>query len=399
MLTSFARPHAFRTAFGGPSLQKQRFPTLYRLATQRSLATLRLGLAVLWTAAGLQAQLNPTEGYLGAQACVACHRENYETQSLSGHAQALFPAAKHPLVHEVFAKPAWSRPPDSRFEFSDSPGATRVRAFHRERQVELPIEWAFGSGDQGITFVSQLEQERYIEFSFSWYAATGAMALTAGHPDKQPASLSQALGVVYDAFSTPATIMACFQCHSTGAAGLGDDFAIRPAELGVRCEVCHGPGRQHVAAVQQGDAEKAKALILNPATLPAAKINEFCGNCHRVPAAEGRAFDFSNPWHVRHQPPYLSQSRCFRESQGALTCFTCHDPHQKLQRGAPAHYNARCADCHDDTPAHPVLAAGASAPLADCIACHMPRVRPQPHLSFTNHWIGIYQGDALKPRE
>jgi hypothetical protein len=359
-------------------VQKQRLPSL------NSLATLRLGLAALWTAAGLQAQLNPAEGYLGAQACAACHRENYDTQSRSGHAQALFPAAKHPLVHEVFAKTAWSRPPDSRFEFSDSPGGPRVRAAHRERQVELPIEWAFGSGDQGITFVSQLEQERYIEFSFSWYAATGAVALTAGHPDKQPASLSQALGVVYDAFSTPATI-------------LGDDFEIGPAELGVRCEVCHGPGQQHVAAVQQGDAERAKTLILNPTTLPAAKINEFCGNCHRVPAAEGRAFDFSNPWHVRHQPPYLSQSRCFRESQGALSCFTCHDPHQKLQRNAPRHYNARCTSCHRDPSAHPALAAGTTTPLADCIACHMPKVRPQPHLSFTNHWIGIYQGEALKP--
>jgi hypothetical protein len=396
MLTPFARPHALWIAPGGPIPQKQRFPSLHSLAP-------RLALAVLWTAAALHAQPNPTEGYLGAQACAACHRENYETQSLSGHAQALYPAASHPLVHEVFAKSAWSRPPGSRFEFSDSPGAPpRVRAFFGERQVEMPIEWAFGSGDQGITFVSQLEQEHYIEFSFSWYAAAGAMALTAGHPGKQPASLSQALGVVYDAFSTPATILACFQCHSTGAAGLGDDFAIRPAELGVRCEVCHGPGQQHVAAVQRGDAEKAKALIVNPATLPAAKINELCGNCHRVPAAEGRAFDFSNPWHVRHQPPYLSQSRCFRESEGALSCFTCHDPHQKLQRNAAGHYNARCAGCHADASAHPALAAGAAAPLADCIACHMPKVRPQPHLSFTNHWIGIYQGGeggALKPRE
>jgi hypothetical protein len=399
MLIPFARPHAPLTEFRGlpefhrPIPQRERFPSLRRLVI------FQFALAVLSTASGLPAQPNSAEDYLGAEACAACHRENYETQSLSGHAQALFPAAKHPLVHEVFAKPAWSRPPGSRFEFSDSPGAPRVRASFQERQVELPIEWAFGSGDQGITFVSQLEQERYLEFSFSWYAAAGALALTAGHPDKQPASLSQALGVVYDAFSTPATIMACFQCHSTGAANLGDDFDIRPAELGVRCEVCHGPGRQHAAAVQQGDAEKAKAMILNPATLPAAKINELCGNCHRVPAGEGRAFDFSNPWHVRHQPPYLSQSRCLRESQGALSCFTCHDPHQKLQRDAPGYYNGRCAGCHGETAAHAALPAGATTPLADCIACHMPKVRPQPHLSFTNHWIGVYADDKLKPRE
>jgi Zn finger protein HypA/HybF involved in hydrogenase expression len=262
----------------------------------------------------------------------------------------------------------------------------------------MPIQWAFGSGDQGITFVSQLEQERYIEYSFTWYRATQAIALTAGHSQTQPVSLAQALGVVYDVFSTPATVLACFQCHSTGAVGLGDNFEIQPAELGVRCEVCHGPGEAHVAAVQQGDPGKAKALIMNPGSLSAAKINQLCGDCHRLPSSAAGAFDFSNPWHVRHQPPYLSQSRCFRESQGKLTCFTCHDPHQRLQRNATEHYSARCTSCHSDA-AHPALPASAAAPLADCIACHMPKVTPQPYLSFTNHWIGVYQNGSLKPRE
>ena len=147
----------------------------------------------------------------------------------------------------------------------------------------------------------------------------------------------------------------------------------------------------------RGDLEAAKAAIANPASLSPQQINETCGMCHRVPAAEGREFDFSNPWHVRHQPPYLSQSRCFRES-GALTCFTCHDPHEKLKRGAAEHYNARCASCHD-TLAHPSLGSTAAAPMSNCIACHMPKVQPQPHLTFTNHWIGVYGEGRLRPRE
>jgi hypothetical protein len=364
----------------------------------RSTLPVAFALAAAGFLATLHAQPATGEGYLGAQACAACHPENYESQSRSGHAQALHPAAQHPLIHEAFVQAAWSRPPGARFEFSGAPRAPRVRASYGERHAELPIEWAFGSGDQGITFVTQLEQERYIEFSFSWYAATGAMALTAGHPRQNPASLSQALGVVYDAFSVPATIMACFQCHSTGPAELGDHFEIRPRELGVRCEVCHGPGGRHVAAVEQGDAAQAKALINNPARMSATEINEFCGTCHRLPATAGRTFDFSNPWHVRHQPPYLSESRCFRESQGKLTCFTCHAPHQKLQRNAPDHYNARCATCHPDAASHPPLKSTTTTPLYNCIACHMPKAEPQPYLSFTNHWIGIYESEALTPR-
>jgi hypothetical protein len=223
------------------------------------------------------------------------------------------------------------------------------------------------------------------------------MALTAGHPEREPASLVQTVGTVYDVFSVPATVTACFQCHSTGPVGLGDGYEIEPAELGVRCEACHGPGREHVAAAKASDAAKAKAAITNPASLPAEKINELCGACHRVPAAEGREFDFSNPWHVRHQPPYLSQSPCFVKSSGALNCFTCHDPHEKLQRAAPNHYNSRCSTCHERA-THPALASGGAAPLDDCIACHMPKVYPQPQLSFTNHWIGVYEDGPLKPR-
>jgi hypothetical protein len=353
--------------------------------------------ALVSAVAGLQAQPNPGEGYLGAEACAVCHRENYESQSRTGHAEALFPVAEHPLFQEIFSGAEWSRPPNSRFEFTASADGVTVRVSHGEREVRLPIEWAFGSGDQGITFVSQLENERYVEYSFTWYAAIESLALTAGHPDREPASLTQAIGNIYDVFSVPATIMACFQCHSTGPAGLGDRFEIRPAELGVRCEACHGPGQQHVSAVKQGDLDRVKASITNPATLPPERINDSCGTCHRVPAAEGREFDFSNAWHVRHQPPYLSQSRCFRES-GALTCFTCHDPHEKLKRGAPEHYNARCASCHDAVP-HPNIGSAAAAPMSDCIACHMPKVQPQLHLTFTNHWIGVYGQSKLRPRE
>ena len=32
-----------------------------------------------------------------------------------------------------------------------------------------------------------------------------------------------------------------------------------------------------------------------------------------------------------------------------------------------------------------------------CVGCHMPIVKPQPNLGFTNHWIGIYRKGALRP--
>jgi len=54
--------------------------------------------------------------------------------------------------------------------------------------------------------------------------------------------------------------------------------------------------------------------------------------------------------------------------------------------------------CHDAAP-HPNIGSAAAAPMNDCIACHMPKVQPQPHLTFTNHWIGVYGPSKLRPRE
>jgi hypothetical protein len=123
--------------------------------------------------------------------------------------------------------------------------------------------------------------------------------------------------------------------------------------------------------------------------MPAAELNQFCGKCHRQPAAAGEAIKWSEAWNVRHQPLYLDQSACFRKSSGSLSCLTCHDPHSPLVRD-DAFYNAKCEECHDTRP---------QACSTNCVSCHMPRVSPQAYLRFANHWIGVYgEGDKLKPK-
>jgi hypothetical protein len=87
-----------------------------------------------------------------------------------------------------------------------------------------------------------------------------------------------------------------------------------------------------------------------------------------------------------------------QKSAGKLSCFTCHEPHEPLQRSSDF-YKQRCIACHS----------GAGAPMpsdicgkegrSNCLDCHMPRVSPQASLRFTNHWIGVYdRGSKLKPR-
>ena len=128
--------------------------------------------------------------------------------------------------------------------------------------------------------------------------------------------------------------------------------------------------------------------------MTAAQLNDHCGQCHRMPPAQGVATNFENPWNVRHQPVYFSQSACFLKSEGKLSCLSCHNPHADTKPAA----DATCATCH----AKPKHAARVSN--GSCVFCHMPLVKPSPLLAFTNHWIGVYRltgpgANLLRPVE
>jgi hypothetical protein len=282
--------------------------------------------------------------YVGSAACKQCHPTEYRDQSGSPHAHALAPA------------PAGS-----------------------------PGQWAFGAGVKAITYVGWTPAGGYVERGRSYYSKTRAFGPTPGHVDGGD--------LPYPALAAGASAARCFRCHSTGSLRLGADVSIAPAENGVGCEACHGPGAEHIAA--GGDS----AAIGNPARLNAVELNQFCGTCHRRPPepdestedriAVASKFDWSNRWNVRHQPAYLSQSACFRASGGKLSCLTCHDPHSAAS--VPLEdYDRQCAACHKEVK-HKAAVVGA------CASCHMPAVAATPEMQFADHWIGIYGPSAIAP--
>jgi hypothetical protein len=311
------------------------------------------------------------DSYVGAPVCGKCHPAQSRAQAATGHAHALGPAAAHRLADSFTA--ALTRTP--RFRFEMSPKAVRIA--DEKDVLDVPLEWAFGAGAQAVTFVSRANHELYLEHYFTYYTALHSMAPTPGQRDLQPQSLAEAAGLLYKTLDPKAGMIGCFECHSTGpvAAEAGH---LKPRELGVRCEACHGPGSAHVAS----GGRASLRLNVSP-------MNEMCGRCHRPPASDPAQIDWNYPWNVRHQPVYLSQSACFQKSRGALSCVTCHDPHAPLRTSDAAHYDARCATCHKATPA-------TCRPA--CAGCHLPTVTPEPPLRFTNHWIGVYgEGAKLRP--
>jgi hypothetical protein len=157
-------------------------------------------------------------------------------------------------------------------------------------QSPQPGEWAFGAGAQAITFVRRLDSESYLEESRSWYSALDGYARTPGHTDSA--------GVRDRFFDPSAAILRCFACHSTGQLRVSSDQTIMPAEPGVHCEVCHSPAAAHIR-------DPARLRPQNPGRFTAGELNQFCGQCHRMPAATGESPNLSDTWNVppRHCRP------------------------------------------------------------------------------------------------
>lgn len=274
--------------------------------------------------------------YIGAEACGKCHAANFTGQSKTGHAHALAPST-----------------------------------------AGQPGNWAFGAGLHAITFLTKLDRNSYREEGRTWYRDLNGYAMSPGHRDEN--------GIVFRTFDPAARILSCFACHSTGPLSLGQNDDVKPHELGVRCEVCHGPGSAH-------SADPAHNSLRTPRQLTAVAMNKFCAQCHRVDDADGEQItDLADFRNARDQPLRLAASACFRNSAGRLNCFTCHTPHRELNADLSS-YNTRCQSCHI-AKVHRVSVAGQA-----CVTCHMPRVPNGDLLSFANHRIAVYAaGNPLIP--
>ncbi len=274
--------------------------------------------------------------YAGAESCRPCHAANFTSQSNTSHARAL--ARSSPTQHG---------------------------------------DWAFGAGLQAITFVTRIDRESYREEGLSWYRSLDGYAITPGQREEK--------GIVFRTFDPAARILTCFACHSTGPLSIGKEEEVIPHELGVRCEVCHGPGMAHVH-------DPAHNRLRTPAQLSAVAMNRFCGQCHRTDNETGEELtDLRDPRNARDQTLRLAASACFLRSNGRLNCMTCHDPHRQLETSALS-YDARCRTCHAN-PTHRQAVAGKA-----CVTCHMPAIPDGPHLAFANHRIAVYAaGNSLTP--
>ena len=225
----------------------------------------------------------------------------------------------------------------------------------------------------------------------------------------------------------------CIACHATEGAQFSKTVhakvAPSSAVYGTGCESCHGPGKEHIEAMADGNTEGGKKLIFGFHAKPAENAAR-CMNCH-ASSPDQRLFDRSehkllgiacNQCHSAHlvvapKPPpktefapakffqlpeLAEENRWLRESllkqKQPDLCFGCHKTIQ-AQFALPTHHRVpegqmKCTDCHD---AHgtgnrfllkkanfevcvschpekrgPFLYEHASVKVEGCTACHSP---------------------------
>lgn len=311
--------------------------------------------------------------YAGSAACANCHRAQFATQSKTSMGRALERAADceilraHPRL--TFKEGAYTTTisrEDNKTFYSVTDGGLTIR---------VPLEWAFGLGVAGQTYVLQHQGEWY-ESRVSFYNETGTLDLTMGAAGYHPHSIEEAFGrkmSIRDQHD-------CFACHSTGSA------EISKLAPGVQCEACHGPAAAHVAT---------HAPMPKLAKLTAEEMSDSCGRCHRTwsqIALDGPR-DIRN---VRFQPYRLTNSKCYDSADARISCAACHDPHRDVVTQASA-YDAKCLACHG-VASQQRVAKLCKVATQNCSTCHMPKLDlPGAHHKFTDHNIRIVRDHEPYP--
>jgi cytochrome c553 len=331
--------------------------------------------------------------YVGADRCAACHRGEYDSQQHSRHSRTYWSTAQ--LDDPLFPRGPVRDPKDPRWVHSATKreGAWRFEARQGAATYRELVEYAFGSGDRGLTFVARDEQGRARECRLSRYGGGGTWDVTSGHPAVSPPG-EHGLGRVL----SDDTLTGCFDCHTTQARAARERIEPTASDRGIGCERCHGPGGHHRRAVAS-EAYRARDLaVAQPSVASAAQIVALCGQCHGRRAGPEPQRD--DPSAARLQATTLTWSRCYLESNGRLDCRTCHDPHRNAEESA-SFYDARCLTCHDGAASGAPGHARTVCPVnrtTGCRSCHMPDVPgAAAHSTFADHFIRVHPQTSARP--
>ena len=333
----------------------------------------------------------PIPAYVRNDRCVECHAPQATAWATSHHAHAMAPATAESVLGDFDGAELSKDGVASRFVRRD--GAFVVHAEGRDGAArDFAVTHTFGV-DPLQQYLVALDDGHVQAFTIAW--DTVRKRWFDLYPDEKtpPGDVLHWTGR-YQSWNGM-----CASCHSTnvrkGYDAQADRYATTWSEINVSCQSCHGPGAEHVAAVERHATGGLVALSGAEAEI------ETCAPCHArrselvtAPAPGHALYDDFLPALLTPDLYYADGQQLgevyeygsFRQSrmyQAGVRCTDCHDPHTSRLR---ADGNALCVRCHRtspdtarfpgltgrayDAPEHHHHAAG--SPGAACVACHMP---------------------------
>jgi predicted CXXCH cytochrome family protein len=245
----------------------------------------------------------------------------------------------------------------------------------------FPLTYAIGSGTHGMTFLSLIPHDEGqtigVEHRATFFRSKEALGITPGQRGLPPPTQEvEHFGKIV----AGRTLDKCVQCHTTSGRIVREQIVGLEAHVG--CERCHGPGHEHVQALEE-NREDHRMRVED--RWPAAHDEiRTCGQCHRLPnMLKETELKRESVALVRLQPVGLLQSACYRKSEGRLRCTTCHNPHKSASKNSK-HYERICLDCHSQPNS-------TNCPInaqTNCLECHMPGIVLSSSI-FHDHWIRV----------
>lgn len=379
--------------------------------------------------------------FVGSQVCGDCHWVNYDAWKISPH-------------HNIARKPSKESVVG---DFSD--GQYYFPQQNLEQKEELPPAKMYERDGEYFMALRDKDEQGYTEFKIDkvigyQYRQTYLTQEAGGVLRRLPIQWSvprqsffaywneqeQSPQSVHDLWEqmkplNSAWNLYCARCHTTNLQEISKDPAhtvahVEWTEIGVGCEVCHGPGNKHVdymdghpinrlaSWIDQQFLGKTAPFIINAANQKQGFALSVCARCHgadifrkRQPLYRNYKPGFDAQGNLNDLSPYFTEApltpgrthptievwpdgrpkglgtlfRSFADSkhyqETDMRCYTCHDPHNNKKPASTGllrptvQSNEFCTTCHqdlaDNPTAHTHHTTGTKGSY--CYDCHMPK--------------------------
>jgi len=300
--------------------------------------------------------------YLGSPSCERCHQKAFGAWKNSLHIKMTKPIAEATVVGDFRAGTKFADH-DRAYTFGSKNGKPFISiAFGGKPAETFSVDYTLGSKRyQG--YLSMLPEGRIYVLPVFWHVA-----------DKRWIDWKEITPIPEGAHDIRQIWNAnCFNCHATNIVQ-GFDVADKKfksawTEMGIGCEACHGPGRQHVALAEEWEknpsvkpaydnSDKNRQLTdtlktLSTRSAEPRRVFDTCAYCHGNKKnifvgfkAGDRYEDYAMPFLLSdpipandyqgefwpdgrpnrfNRPQALTLSGCFKA--GAIACTNCHVAH------------------------------------------------------------------------